>query len=43
MSRLKLGLWCPHLQHNSPPSWIVSCGYDLGVKSYIDDETLEDV
>jgi hypothetical protein len=27
----------------SPPSHIVSRGYDLGVRIYIDDETLEDV
>ncbi len=27
----------------SPPSWILSCGYDLGVKNYFNDEALEDV
>jgi len=28
---------------SSPPSQIVSQGYDLGIKINIDDETLEDV
>jgi hypothetical protein len=27
----------------SPPSWIVSQGYHPGIKTFINDETLEDV
>jgi hypothetical protein len=27
----------------SPPSWIVSQGYHLRVRAFVDDETLEDV
>jgi len=27
----------------SPPSWIVSQGYHLGIKAFINDETLENV